>query len=137
LPTYTYCPLLRRYLLVISFPVYASHLTPISDPHNFHKFLLLWKFLSCSLFPVLTLPTLFAQWFSRIPHRLDISTTPYGFLPCHYPLLKFACSRGGIMFAYLFRYGSEIPIFSFCCFCRYSLQNWSKALGIGVGDKGV
>ncbi len=41
------------------------------------------------------------------------------------------------MFAYLFRYGSEMPIFSFCCFCRYSLQNWSKALGIGVGDKGV
>ena len=41
------------------------------------------------------------------------------------------------MLAYLFRYGSEIPIFSFCCFCWYSLQNWEKALGIGVGDKGV
>jgi hypothetical protein len=41
------------------------------------------------------------------------------------------------MFAYLFRYGSEIPIFSFCNFCWYSLQNWEKALGMGVGDKGV
>ncbi len=41
------------------------------------------------------------------------------------------------MFAYLFRYGSEIPIFSFCIFCWYYMQNWSKSLGIGVGDKGV
>ncbi len=40
------------------------------------------------------------------------------------------------MFAYLFRYRSEMPIFSFCCFCWFFLQNWSKALGIGVGDMG-
>ncbi len=133
----TYCSLLHMYLLVISFLTYASHLTQTNDLTIFTNFCFSGSFQVVFFFLVLTLPIPLGPWFSSIPHRSNTSTIPYGFLLGHCPPLKFACSKGGIMFAYLFRYGSGRPIFSFCIFCLYSLQNWEKALGIGVGDKGV
>jgi hypothetical protein len=117
------------YPLVISIPGYASHLTPTSDPHNFHKFLLLWKFQSCSLFLVLTPPIVLAPWFSSIPHRSNISTTPYVLLPCHYPLLKSACSRGResclhICFDMFLKYPFSLSVASVGILCKTDQRHW-------------
>ncbi len=96
--------------------------------HNFHKFLLLVKFPSCSLFHVLTLPTLFAPLFSSIPHRLDISTSLYGISLCHYPLLKFACSRGDaclyVCFDMILRCPFSLSAASVGILCKTGQRHW-------------
>ncbi len=132
MPTYTHLLPPSTYVPVgdLIFRVF-----PISDPHKFRKFLLLWKFPSCSLFLFRLFPP-YSPSGSPVSPQVGHFHNPLWFSSLSLSPSEICVFKGGSMFAYLFRYGSEILIFSFCFFCRFVCKTGQRHWRLGWVTKG-